>query len=75
MIMNAMRKIKTVEDSDEWECCGCFLCEVICPVHAITDRLAFDGFKYPQVNHIACIGCGKCLAVCPMRKGGEESLS
>ena len=45
-------------------CCGCAVCENICPVHAIAMRADEEGFYYPLINQKLCIDCGMCKAVC-----------
>ena len=46
-------------------CCGCALCENICPKNAIT-MTEKDGFKYPVINKEFCVDCGLCEKNCPM---------
>lgn len=46
------------------KCCGCGLCEIICPVNAISMCLDEEGYKYPVINHEKCIKCGKCKETC-----------
>lgn len=46
------------------DCCGCSLCESVCPVQCI-EMLADDqGFLYPFINYDKCIKCEKCVSVC-----------
>lgn len=47
------------------ECYGCFACEDVCPVGAITTITKDDTYYYPMVNSELCINCGKCKKVCP----------
>ena len=53
---------KTVTD-----CCGCGLCEYVCPKNAIkiTDT---DGFIYPVIDKDLCVDCGLCAKKCPFTK-------
>jgi Fe-S-cluster-containing hydrogenase component 2 len=39
----------------------------ICPVKAVEQKGGFFSKEAPKVDHELCIGCGKCVAVCPMR--------
>ena len=39
----------------------------ICPVNAVTQEGGFFRSEAPVVDKEKCIGCGKCVAVCPMR--------
>ncbi|MDD5937262.1 MAG: hypothetical protein PUC65_17125 [Clostridiales bacterium] len=32
------------------ECCGCYVCEAKCPMHAITMEKDGEGFYYPNVK-------------------------
>lgn len=49
------------------DCCGCALCEYVCPQNAITMKSS-DGFKYPEINGERCIDCGLCAKKCPFTK-------
>jgi coenzyme F420-reducing hydrogenase beta subunit len=48
------------------KCCGCAMCEYICPTNAIMMEHDFEGFAYPSVNTALCVNCNKCKAVCPI---------
>lgn len=45
-------------------CCGCGLCENVCPVAAIEFVSDAAGFLYPKVNEKKCIKCGACVKNC-----------
>jgi coenzyme F420-reducing hydrogenase beta subunit len=47
------------------DCCGCYACLTVCPVHCITMREDSEGFAYPVVDSEKCIDCGLCEEVCP----------
>ncbi len=46
-------------------CCGCRLCENVCPKHAIKFVEDAEGFIYPKISEKECINCGLCLKKCP----------
>ena len=56
------------------KCSGCTACSQSCPQGCITMQADAEGFVYPVVNEITCIGCGKCRAVCPVinNEGGYK---
>lgn len=54
-----MNNINCVGD----KCCGCGLCEGICPVNAVT-LANKNGVLRPVVNE-KCVNCGKCISSCP----------
>lgn len=47
-------------------CCGCGVCENICPKSAINMMENDEGFLYPQINHDLCVSCKKCEKHCPI---------
>lgn len=55
------------------ECCGCELCENICPFHAIVMKENEEGFLYPQMNPEKCRNCGICLKRCPVNSRVKEN--
>ena len=54
--------------NQEYECCGCGLCETVCPSDAITMQEDEYGFSYPQIDEDECINCNLCVNVCPMKQ-------
>lgn len=47
---------------DETKCAGCRICNLLCPMNAIT----FDeGKGITVINDVLCKGCGTCAASCP----------
>ncbi len=58
-----MRKF-VIEPKD---CCGCQLCENICPFGAIKMQPNEDGFLYPVINPQKCTDCGICERKCPVK--------
>lgn len=52
--------------SDNVLCCGCNACGDVCTHNAITFKLDFEGFWYPDVNKEKCTDCGLCEKVCPI---------
>lgn len=45
-------------------CCGCRLCENICPQNAITMGFDEKGFLYPVINTNLCTNCQLCKKYC-----------
>lgn len=48
------------------ECCGCSLCEYICPKGAISLKTE-GGFYYPVIDKDKCIDCGLCRKTCTFK--------
>lgn len=46
------------------DCCGCYSCQEVCPVDAITMKPDKDGYYYPVVNRDKCIDCSLCKKSC-----------
>lgn len=44
-------------------CCGCLVCEQICPKKTISVQTK-NGYIYPDIK--GCVDCGTCLEVCPV---------
>lgn len=57
------------------ECCGCTACATVCPRQAITFEYDDEGFLYPQVDYVNCVGCLKCEDVCAFKNNMETSIS
>jgi len=49
-------------------CCGCGVCELICPRHAIEMQADDEGFLYPIINREKCVDCRLCEKKCAFRK-------
>ncbi len=56
--------LRNVADKIKEECCGCGLCEQICPQKAISFEYDSEGFLYPKVNSEQCVNCGLCIKQC-----------
>lgn len=46
-------------------CCGCALCEDVCPKNAI-NMIQKDGFYYPTIEQNLCVDCCACIKNCPV---------
>lgn len=53
-------------------CCGCSACFAVCPVRAIVMEPDEEGFLYPAVDALKCIGCYRCLKVCSFKEKQKE---
>ena len=49
-------------------CSGCGLCNISCPVGAISMKSDKEGFQYPVINQNKCVDCGLCRRICPFNK-------
>ena len=49
-------------------CCGCSVCEDVCPKHCISMAKHANGFLYPQIDQNTCIDCKLCQYTCPEHK-------
>jgi coenzyme F420-reducing hydrogenase beta subunit len=48
------------------ECCGCGVCQNVCPKDAIVMKSSRGGYLYPFVDEAhSCISCGLCVKACP----------
>ena len=54
------------------KCCGCGLCEYICPKSAIKMKEDEVGFLYPVIDSTRCINCKACKKICAYK---EDSLN
>lgn len=51
--------------TDKMKCSGCFACEQVCPVGAISMKQDKEGFLIPVIEESICISCKKCIKSCP----------
>lgn len=54
------------------DCCGCTACYAICSKNAIKMVEDDQGFAYPQIDMERCVGCGRCISVCPIKRRDER---
>lgn len=66
------RKVDCPTDILLSECCGCYACEQVCPVNAITMEKDSEGFYYPHADD-KCIHCNLCAKVC-VKKENHQTL-
>lgn len=59
---------------DIHNCCGCAMCESICPKNAIKMTM-INGFLYPEINHSLCIDCGICAKKCEFNKEKKNEIN
>ena len=57
---------KKIEITRKSDCCGCAACEAACPVGCIAMEFDEEGFKYPEIDTVRCVDCGRCAGVCPL---------
>ncbi len=53
-----------LHSKDRSLCCGCNVCEEICPHKAITMKIDNEGFMYPYIDTNLCTSCGLCEKQC-----------
>lgn len=58
--------------NDMSRCCGCGLCEINCPVKAISMQYGKDGFIYPVIDQSKCINCSLCEKKCSIIKASVQ---
>lgn len=64
-----------IEIKNKINCCGCGVCETVCPRKCLTLCQDEDGFNYPKINTDACIDCDACKKVCPILNIPTKSIS
>lgn len=57
--------MKNKEPLLEKLCCGCMLCEAVCPKKAIEPTYDKEGFLIPNVREDQCVHCDICKMHCP----------
>lgn len=55
-----------IEINDKAKCCGCAVCEAVCPKNCISMQSDEEGFLYPHVEKNSCIHCNMCDRACPV---------
>ena len=53
-----------IKDLKVNECCGCAICEAVCPKDAIKIVLTDEGFYEPVINEEKCVNCSVCTKTC-----------
>lgn len=66
------KKIKSIQITSKFECCGCTACKNVCPKEAIVMKEDKEGFLYPVIDEEKCINCGLCKKTCPIIKKKEK---
>lgn len=61
------------EITDAKKCCGCGVCESVCPKNCITMKANDEGFLYPVIDGTNCIECGLCIKSCPINVCPESA--
>lgn len=60
--------------TDNYSCCGCGVCSLLCPQNAITMKENDEGFLYPVINDSLCINCHFCQIKCPINSISYKDL-
>ncbi len=60
--------------TDKEQCCGCGVCEVICPRNCIQMKPDAEGFLYPCIDYEKCVHCSLCESVCPILNKKENEV-
>lgn len=55
-------------------CCGCGMCDMVCPTSAITMEYR-TGFPLPKIDTSKCVRCGKCYDHCPTHMEFKENYN
>ena len=64
---------KTVDYILKKDCCGCGVCQEICPFNAIRMEGGELGNIYPKIDDKLCKKCSLCYAFCSNRKQYNDS--
>lgn len=57
------------------KCCGCEVCEAVCPTDAIKMQYDEEGFSIPKIDPEKCIHCDLCDRVCPFLNWKDIKIS
>lgn len=57
------------------DCCGCSLCENLCPVDAITVEENERGFLTRKIDEQKCVNCSLCQVTCEAKIECEEDFT
>lgn len=61
--------------AQEYLCCSCGACSVVCPLSAIQFEETTGGYVFPVINEDRCADCGQCASVCPGLHFGESLMT
>lgn len=54
-----------LKDIKKEQCYGCSACVFVCGCNAIQMKSDEEGFNYPHIDEMKCVGCGLCEKICP----------
>lgn len=61
-----------IQIKEKEKCCGCGACVQICPKQCIKMVEDSEGFLYPEVDLVDCIGCSLCVKSCLVANQGSR---
>ena len=56
------------------ECCGCKVCQDVCPTKCISFKEDEESFIYPYRDINRCIECNLCVSVCPFASDVKKNI-